>query len=320
MTFQRSIDSLIDEFLLHVENQAPDVDRSAGSLTRVFGSGVGSCLWGVYNRLEFLARQISPDSAESARLEHHCDVRGLTRADGETDSALLTRLLSILRQPPAGGNQYDWPRWAKEVTYGTETCTKAWLDENARGQGTINVVIASDRSEDPDDYSAWANATAYSAGDVVKDDSITGAYRAYIATTSGTSSGTGVDDDTGVSWEDAEEYASSGLVAEVTDYLDAKRPVGIWDFAVYSCLKNSQDVAITVTGDDADTAVIAAAIETYMETIVGGKGLYTGQLVYIAIEAGAENAVVTTPAADVSVAWGPTSYERIWPGQITVST
>ncbi len=33
----------------------------------------------------------------------------------ETDTELLARLLEIIRRPPAGGNKYDFRRWAMEV-------------------------------------------------------------------------------------------------------------------------------------------------------------------------------------------------------------
>ncbi len=32
--------------------------------------------------------------------------------DAETDAALLDRLLDVIRRPPAGGNKYDYRRWA----------------------------------------------------------------------------------------------------------------------------------------------------------------------------------------------------------------
>lgn len=36
--------------------------------------------------------------------------------DEESDAELLARLLEIIRRPPAGGNKYDYKRWALEVS------------------------------------------------------------------------------------------------------------------------------------------------------------------------------------------------------------
>lgn len=55
----------------------------------------------------------------------------------ETVASLRARYLELLRHPPAGGNKYDWPRWAKEVP-GVE---QAWCFTTRRGLGTVDVVI-----------------------------------------------------------------------------------------------------------------------------------------------------------------------------------
>lgn len=57
--------------------------------------------------------------------------------DIESDAALLGRLLSRLRQPPAGGNAYDYYRWAMDVP-GVEA---AFVYPLRRGLGTVDVAI-----------------------------------------------------------------------------------------------------------------------------------------------------------------------------------
>lgn len=57
--------------------------------------------------------------------------------DIESDAALLGRLLSLLRQPPAGGNAYDYYRWAMDVP-GVEA---AFVYPLRRGLGTVDVAI-----------------------------------------------------------------------------------------------------------------------------------------------------------------------------------
>jgi uncharacterized phage protein gp47/JayE len=58
-------------------------------------------------------------------------------ADAEADAGLLARLLDVLRNPPAGGNAYDYRRWALEVP-GVES---AFVYPLRRGIGTVDVVV-----------------------------------------------------------------------------------------------------------------------------------------------------------------------------------
>lgn len=57
----------------------------------------------------------------------------------ETDDELLARLLEIIRRPPAGGNKYDYKRWALEVS----GVTAAYIYPLRRGLGTVDIVITS---------------------------------------------------------------------------------------------------------------------------------------------------------------------------------
>ncbi|KGT95294.1 tail protein [Erwinia typographi] len=57
--------------------------------------------------------------------------------DTETDDALLSRLLDVMRQPPAGGNAHDYKVWAESV----DGVSGAWVFPLRRGLGTVDVVI-----------------------------------------------------------------------------------------------------------------------------------------------------------------------------------
>ncbi|WP_235801445.1 baseplate J/gp47 family protein, partial [Yersinia pekkanenii] len=59
--------------------------------------------------------------------------------DQESPKDLLARLLDIIRRPPAGGNKYDYKRWALEVT----GVTAAYVYPLRRGLGTVDIVITS---------------------------------------------------------------------------------------------------------------------------------------------------------------------------------
>ncbi|MGY2251674.1 baseplate J/gp47 family protein [Pseudomonas reactans] len=57
--------------------------------------------------------------------------------DQETIESLLGRYLDILREPPAGGAEYDYRRWALEV----EGVADALVIPKRRGGGTVDIVI-----------------------------------------------------------------------------------------------------------------------------------------------------------------------------------
>lgn len=59
--------------------------------------------------------------------------------DQETDAELLARLLDLIRRPPAGGNRYDYRRWAMEVP----GVSAAYVYPLRRGLGTVDVVVTS---------------------------------------------------------------------------------------------------------------------------------------------------------------------------------
>lgn len=59
--------------------------------------------------------------------------------DEESDAELLDRLLELIRRPPAGGNRYDYRRWALEV----DGVSNAYVYPLRRGLGTVDVVITS---------------------------------------------------------------------------------------------------------------------------------------------------------------------------------
>lgn len=59
--------------------------------------------------------------------------------DEESDAELLSRLLEIIRRPPAGGNKYDYKRWALEVS----GVSAAYVYPLRRGLGTVDVVVTS---------------------------------------------------------------------------------------------------------------------------------------------------------------------------------
>lgn len=65
--------------------------------------------------------------------------------DDEKNDSLLARYLDVLRKPPAGGNKYDYKRWALEV----DGVTSAYVEPLRRGLGTVDVAITSENDLPP---------------------------------------------------------------------------------------------------------------------------------------------------------------------------
>lgn len=135
--FLKDFDSLLSEILTDYQNQFPEADISQGSLIYIKSACLASALWGLYKYQDYIAQQIFPDSADTPNLEHHVWIRGLSRTTGETDAALLARLLTYIRQPPAGGNKYDYVKWAMEI----DGVKAAYCFPLAQGIGTVDVMI-----------------------------------------------------------------------------------------------------------------------------------------------------------------------------------
>jgi uncharacterized phage protein gp47/JayE len=132
-----TFDELLNGILTDYVNQFPGVDISKGSLVYVKSAAHASALWGLYQHQRWIADQIFPDTSDPANLEHHAWVRGITRTSGESDAALLARLLDYIRRPPAGGNRYDYVKWALEV----DKVQSAVCIPTGQGPGTVDVVI-----------------------------------------------------------------------------------------------------------------------------------------------------------------------------------
>ncbi|MDA8139533.1 MAG: baseplate J/gp47 family protein [Desulfobacteraceae bacterium] len=150
MEYQKTFDEELAAILTDYGNQSwidPEtglpmapIDISKGSMVFIKGAVLASAKWGLHKHQAWIARQIFPDACDSEKLEHHCWLRGINRNAGETDEALLARLLADLRDPPAGGNAADYARWAGQV----QGVATAWCVPMGNGIGTVDVLILAD--------------------------------------------------------------------------------------------------------------------------------------------------------------------------------
>ena len=140
MAFEKTFDELLNALLTDYQNQLPGADISKGSMIYVSAAALASSLWGLYKYQDWTSAQVFPDTADVEALEHHAWVRGLTRRVNETDADLLARLLDYIRRPPAGGNRFDYVKWALSIT----NVKSAYCIPLGQGLGTVDVVIVAD--------------------------------------------------------------------------------------------------------------------------------------------------------------------------------
>jgi uncharacterized phage protein gp47/JayE len=324
-----SFDTLLDEVLTDWRNQFPGADTSQGSLIFIRSACLASALWGLYHHQEWVSRQYFPDTADTDALEHHAWVRGLSRESGETDTHLLDRLLDIIRKPPAGGNQYDYARWAVEV----DNVEKGYSFPLAQGLASVDVVIIADRDA-TGSVVASSHAMSGTNTEVAEGTLIDGAadflaaedpvrpgdvVRNTTADTQATvttvDSATQLTLSSDVFLSSGQEYAIDALTVQVYDYIEEERPVGFNLLRVLPATAIEQDVTMTVTGSSADIDMIEADVAAYIEGLALGETLYLSQLIAIAIGNGASNVVITAPAADVVA----DEYEIVIVGEISVT-
>jgi len=138
--FLKDFDTILNEILVDYRAQVPEADTSKGSLIFIKSACQASALWGAYRHQEWISDQIFGDTADPVNMEHHAWIRGILRRVNETNEQLLERYLDDLRRPPAGGNKYDYPKWALDV----DSVKEAYCIPHGQGIGSVDVVIVAD--------------------------------------------------------------------------------------------------------------------------------------------------------------------------------
>lgn len=328
MNFQKDFETLFASILTDWRNQYPDADLSKGSLIYMKSACLASALWGLYKYQDWIAKQIFPDTADAAALEHHAWVRGLSRTSGETDAELLTRLLEYIRRPPAGGNQYDYEKWVLEI----DNVSAAYCIPLGQGLGTVDVVILADEDvtgfELPSSHAITGTSTSVTAdklvdsaanfndtlpvriGDVVCNDDL-----GTEAVVTAVDSATQLTLDADIFTASGQDYTIKSLTVQAKEYIDSVRPVTASAVRVLPPTITTQAVTLTVTGTGADKTAISDEITAILNALAPGETLYVARIIAAAIQNGASNAVVSVPAADVSTS----TDEMLRPGTITVN-
>ncbi len=325
--FEKDFDEIFNTILTDWKNQFPEADTSQGSLIFIKSACLASALWGLYKYQEWIAAQIFPDTAATESLEHHSWVRGLSRKAGETDAQLLDRLLSYIRRPPAGGNKYDYVKWALEIT----NVAAAYCIPLVQGAGTVDVIVVASTatgSEIPSSHAKAGTATALAAGKLIDaaaaftdatpvriGDVVNNTAMSTSATVTAVDGATQVSLSADIFTAIGQAYAIKSLTVQVKEHIDDVRPVTAKYTRVLPPTVLTQAVTMIGTGASFNKAQTAADIEAYIQSLIPGQTLFIAQLIVIAVENGAEDVTLTVPAANVVAG----SSEIIRPGVIDVT-
>jgi uncharacterized phage protein gp47/JayE len=344
--YARSLDSIVEELLTAYENYT---GKAPSQEVIVRASMFGSALWGLYNQMDAAVKNLFPDTCDVATMEHWAALYGITRMSGESDLQLLNRLLLRLRRPPAGGNRYDYERWAVECRVDADfafvrpedNTTVAYADVGSAvcipreyGPGTVGVVISTAPTVrllgfESGGYTAAVSGdigktvvglTTEAAGTLLAYDNDARLWWVRCASALFFGQVEIVDIPTGVgggtmAQKSVTDTPYSALVQAVYDYIYDIQPVEVATLRVIGVSRSVQNIAVAVTGSGLDLASITSDIEAFVNSLAPGATLYRSKLAAIACDAGAANAVVSTPAADVPA----DAYTVIRPGTITVT-
>lgn len=345
--FLVDFDILLDQILVDYSNLDSNPDTSVGTMTYVKGACLASMLWGLYRYQDYLSRQIFPDTADTDNLNRHGNVLGIPRASNDTDSTYLEKIINKLRNPPAGGNRNDWTNWTKldsgnvqiatgpagQVPYSPQTggtlvissmlSTVTTIESGSQfyiADGSQVYTLTSDAtfSDSPVSGSGTLEFTpdilvSPVNGDVVRfvgDSYYTGSAKIITP-----------NDDDGVepgnvdvvivpNEEDIlDTPTGSALQTLIENNIEERRPVTANGYNVYQVQLLSQTIIISgVTGATAvQVKQMKEDIIAHTDTLAPGDKLVIAKLISICLDNGATNAVVNTPAEDVS----PTNYQAV---------
>lgn len=145
----------------YVTTEAGQTDDSGSAIIKLAASSPGS----KYN----IRNQAAKFMAAPAGIETECHIiETVGGTDQEKDDSLLSRLLEIMRRPPAGGNRYDYRNWAMSV----DGVTRAYVYPIRRGLGTVDIVITSGNTLPTDEVVAACQAYIDDVRPVTAKDSL----------------------------------------------------------------------------------------------------------------------------------------------------
>jgi len=144
MAFTDTFETILNRLLIDHQGQDPTVDISKGSPVYIKCAALASAVWGLNKDGAYVDAQRSALSADEETLDNYISLR-LVPIPGESLASKRARVIDDIRHPPAGGNKYDYPKWAKEAA--PLEVAAAWTVPMGQGPGTVDVIILANAAE-----------------------------------------------------------------------------------------------------------------------------------------------------------------------------
>ncbi|WP_241023112.1 baseplate J/gp47 family protein [Paraburkholderia sp. Ac-20340] len=209
-----------------------------------------------------------------------------TGADVETQSAYWTRVMDAYQDPPQGGAQGDYVKWATDIS----GVTRAWVQPNGFGVGTVVLYFMMDDAE-----SAYAGFPQGTNGVSQNDEGPDGLPRGVVAT---------------------------GDQLTVADTIVSEQPVTA---LVYACSPIKNSISFTVTGitDSTTQASVNSALSDIFFRDGEPKGTIdwselTGAVNSVSGTSGYLITGVTSTVAGVTTTLTPNANITMGAGQLPV--
>lgn len=334
MAFTRpTLQTLIDRIAADIEARLPGADaRTRRSNLAVLARVQAGAVHGLYGYLDFLARQVMPDTAEAEILDRHASLRGVTRTPATAATGNLTFTGSNGVVIPAGTElqRSDGALYTTgaDTTIASGTATAACT---ARALGATGNAVAGIVLTLTTPISGITNTATVAAGGLVggtdqesdadllvrlmekiqtpphggsKADyvawakEVSGVTRAWCFPLEG---GAGTVYVRFVRDNDASIIPDAGEVAAVQAHLDDVRPVTA---AVTAAAPTAVPLNFTIALTP-NTAAAQAAVQAELADLIKREAAPGGTLLLshireaISLAAGENNHVLTVPAADV---------------------
>ena len=325
-----------------VADMSSRVVNSVGSVLRrsllgVIARVIAGASHQLHGHMDWISRQILPDTADDDQLDRHGNLWGVERkaadyAAGDVDfigtnGSVIPALTVLVRSDGVEYTTDAEVTISAGVATAAVTCSTAGTTGNTDAAATLSLqspisgvnstgtvasggIIGGDDIETDDDYRARiSDRIQQPPNGGSEDDYVTWAkevagvtrawcYPSYLG--AGTVGVTFTRDD------DVSIIPDSGEVAEVQDYIDAVRPVTA-DLTVFAPTPVSMNMTIAISPN---TAAVQAAITAEVEDLLlreaepGGTILLSHLREAVSIAAGEADHDMTIPSADVTHAAG----------------
>ena len=353
-----SYPDILAAILTDYANLIPGADTSPGSDIYARAAALASTVWGAYNHQNYISRQILPDTCDSATLDRHAAIHGLSRLAPSFASGTIACTGSPDGTAiPAGtifttGDGTTFISTANTVIAGGTAAVAASAVTAGISGNIPNGTALTVQNPPPGINSTATPQTAFTGGTDRESDSAlltrllnrlqappaggnANDFRQWALTVPGVTDAmvfplrlglgsTSVVVLTGGTG--AARIPGSGLITAVTDYINSVRPVGNQILQVFGPTAQSQAVTVGIhlAAGYSFTPVqaqVSAAITAYLGSLMPLQTMYISRLMAVVMTVpGVAYCTITTPAADVVAAdGGGTAVYMIVPGAITVN-